>query len=140
MATFNKINAFTHNLGRGIHNFSANTSVKVALSNVTVSAGMSTFSQITEITAGNGYAAGGEALSGVTWSTNAGTARLKASDLVITATGGTLATFRWVVFYDDKAASDELVGFYDFGTAVSITDTNTFTVDIDPTNGIITVA
>ena len=48
-----------------------------------------------------------------------------------TATGGTFDTFRYVVLYDDTHANDALVGYWDNGSTVSLTDTNTFTLNLD---------
>jgi len=140
MAAFSKINNFVNALGQGLHNLSANTSLKAVLALTSISAGVTTYASVTEITAANGYATGGLVIGSTTWSSLAGTSRLKGADVVWTASGGTMATFQFVVIVDDKATADNLVGFWDFGTAVSITVGNTFTVDIDPTNGILTLA
>ena len=59
-----------------------------------------------------------------------GTYSLVFTDLVLTASG-TVATFRYVVIYDDTPTSpaDPLVLFYDYGANVTLLDTETFTVD-----------
>jgi hypothetical protein len=53
------------------------------------------------------------------------------ADIVWTASGGTFDTFRYAVLYDDTHASDALVGYFDNGSTVSLTDTNTFTINLD---------
>ena len=140
MAAFSKINNFVNALGQGLQNLSANTSLKAVLALTNMSAGVETYASVVEIAAGNGYATGGLVFGSTTWSSTAGTSRLKGADVVWTASGGTIATFQFVVIVDDKATADNLIGFWDFGTAVSITNGNTFTVDLDPTNGILTLA
>jgi hypothetical protein len=60
-----------------------------------------------------------------------GTYSLVFADLVLTASGGSVATFRYVVIYDDTPSSpaDPLVLFYDYGSNVTLADTETFTLD-----------
>lgn len=52
----------------------------------------------------------------------AGVYKLDFSDLVLTASGGSVGPFRYVYIYDDTVAGDPLVGVYDLGSAVTITD------------------
>jgi hypothetical protein len=90
---------------------------------------------ITEISAGNGYTAGGNTLGTVTWAeTGAGTGiwQFTSADSVWTASGGSIGPFRYVVLYDDTPTSpaDPLVGLLDYGSNVTVTTGNTFTVDV----------
>jgi hypothetical protein len=59
-----------------------------------------------------------------------GTYSLVFTDLVLTASGA-VATFRYVVIYDDTPSSpaDPLMLFYDYGGNVTLADTETFTLD-----------
>lgn len=143
-SSFTKFQDFVEQLGKGVHNFSANT-YKLALSNtaptVSTDVGLST---ITQISATGGYTAGaggGYTLS-PTWAETGGTAKLTITDLVITATGGSVGPFRYLVIYNDTATTpaDALVGYYDYGSSVTLADTETLTVDFDGTNGVLTVA
>ena len=69
-----------------------------------------------------------------------GTYKLVLTDLVLTASGGSVAAFRYVVIYDDTAASDQLVGFYDYGSSLTLADTETLTIDFDGSAGVLTIA
>lgn len=63
---------------------------------------------------------------------SSGTYTLLFSDLTLTASGGSVAAFRYVVMYDDTVASpvvDPLVGWYDYGSDLTLADTETLTVD-----------
>lgn len=62
---------------------------------------------------------------------SSGTYSLVLSDLVLTASGGAVATFRYVVIYDDTPSSpaDPLVCWFDYGGNVTLADTETFTID-----------
>ena len=133
VATFTFFDEFKNNLAKGAINLSSD-SFKWALSNTAPDAANdATFSDITEISAGNGYTSGGHTLDNVTWtetSAGSGTWRFSADDEVFTASGGSIGPFRYVILYDDTAANDELVGYLDFGSALTLPDASTFTINI----------
>lgn len=139
MASFNKFNAFVENLAEGKMNLGTDT-LKVALTNTLPTASNSVLADITQIAAGNGYTTGGTQATISSSAQTSGTYKLVLNDVVFTASGGAMATFRYVVLYDDTAASDELIGWYDYGSAVTLNATETFTVDFDGTNGVLTLA
>ena len=58
MATFNKFNQFVQDLANGKHNLGSN-SLNVMLTNTAPVATNQVLTDLTEITAGNGYTAGG---------------------------------------------------------------------------------
>jgi len=138
MATFNKFNSFVEALAEKVHNLQADT-LKVVLTNSAPLAANTVLADITQIAAGNGYTAGGAQATQVSSAQTAGTYKLVLNDVTFTASGGPLATFRYAVLYNDTAASDELIGFWDYGTTLSITNGNSFTVDFDATNGVLTI-
>lgn len=80
-------------------------------------------------------------LESVTFAETAGTTKLDAGDFIITASGGTLATFRYIYVYDDTPTSpaDPLVGVWDHGSGISLADTQTATITFHA-NGLFTVA
>jgi hypothetical protein len=43
------------------------------------------------------------------------------------------------VLYSDTAANDELIGWWDYGSAITLANGETFKVDFDPTNGVLTI-
>ena len=63
------------------------------------------------------------------------------TDIVLTATGA-VGPFRYVVIYNDTPTSpaDPLIGWYDYGSSISLASGETFTVDFDATNGVLTLA
>jgi hypothetical protein len=142
-SSFSKFNDFVEQLGRGVHNFGSNT-FKAALTNSAPVATNTVLTDITQISSGGGYTAGaggGYTLSGVTWSETSGTAKLVITDLVITASGASVGPFRYIVIYNDTATSpaDALIGWLDYGSALTLADTEALTVDFDGTNGLFTV-
>ena len=140
MATYNKFNVFATDLANAAHNFSSHT-YKVML---TLTAPVSTnavLTDLTEISGGNGYTAGGTATS-VTLTNTLGTLKATAANVTFTATGGTIGPFRYAVFYNSTQTSPvkPLVAWFDYGSSVTLNSGETFTWTPDATNGLFTLA
>lgn len=137
--TLTKFNSLAEALGRKVHNLNADT-LKVMLTNTAPNAATNTQkSDITEISAGNGYTSGGTAIASNAFSQTAGVGKLTGNDVTFVASGGSIGPFRYVVVYNDTASNDELIGYADYGSGVTLGDTEQFVVDFDPTTGILTV-
>jgi len=141
MAVFNKFQPFVANLANGLFNFGSDT-IKVALSDTAPTATFSQFSSITEISAANGYTAGGATVTLVSSSQSGGTYKYVGScaNPTWTASGGSIAQFRYVVIYDATPASKYLIGWWDYGSEVNLSSGNTFYVQLDATNGVFQLA
>ncbi len=137
MATFNKFNSFVEALAEKVHNLGADT-LKVALSNTAPVATNTQLSNITQIANGNGYTTGGTTATLTSSSQSSGLYKLVLADVVFTATGS-MGPFRYAVLYNDTATNDELIGWWDYGSSITLASGETFTVDFDPTNGVLTV-
>jgi hypothetical protein len=138
MATFSKFQSFVEKLAEKVHNLGSDV-IKVMLTNTAPSASASNVkADITEITAGNGYTAGGTAATITSSAQTAGVYKLVLGDVVFTATG-TVGPFRYVVLYNDTATNKDLIGFYDYGSSISLSNGETFTVDFDPSAGVLTI-
>lgn len=136
MATFNKFNAFVEALAEKKHDLGADT-LKIMLSNTAPSSANAVKADITEISAGNGYTAGGATATQTASSQTGGTYKLVLTDVVFTASGGTMAASRYHVLYNDTAASKDLIGWWDYGSSVSPAAGETLTTDFDATNGVL---
>ena len=132
MAAFNKFNQFAEDLGDGVHNLqAAGDTLRVYLSNAAPSASADLVkTDLAEIAAGNGYTAGGQDVAN-DYTESAGVGTLVGTDVVITASGGTIGPFRYVVLYNDTPTSpaDPLTGWWDYGSAITLNDGETFTID-----------
>lgn len=141
MATsaYNKFNVFVDDLAHGKHIFGTDV-VKVMLTNVAPVATNSVKSDITDIAAGNGYTAGGNTLTFTSASQASGVEKVIFADSTFTASGA-FSTFRYAVLYNDTTASPvkPLICWFDYGAAVSMTNLETFIVDLDGTAGLFTI-
>lgn len=144
MAAGNKFNDFSEQLTRGVHNFGAHT-FKVALTNTAPVATNTILANITQIAAGNGYTTGGAAVPNVGVTEASGTTTIDGDKVTWTATGGSMAAFRYVVLYNDTAVSpvDALVAWWDYGSSVTLAVGESFefkpsSADVD--GAILTVA
>lgn len=149
MATGTKIADWIENMGTVV-NMSSDT-FKVALSNTApasetsnpTATGNGILANVTQISYTN-YSDNltvDRTLESVTWAEASGTTKFDAGDFIITASGGALATFRYIYVYDDTPTSpaDPLVGVWDHGSGITLADTQTATITLHA-NGLFTVA
>lgn len=139
MAAFNKFQAFVEHMAEKVHNLQSD-SLKVLLTNTAPVATNALRGDLVELGAGNGYTSGGNAATVSSSAQTTGTYKLVLADVVFTAAGGSIGAFRYAVLYNDTPASplDPLIGWWDYGSALTLLDTESFTVDFDPTNGVLT--
>lgn len=134
MATFNKFQPFVEAVAEKKHNLGSDQLV-VALTNVVPVNTNAILTDITQVSYTN------LSSRNVTTSASAqtsGTYKLTLTDLVLTASGA-VATFRYVVLYNDTATNDDLIGWWDYGSAVTLANGETFTVDFDGSAGVLTI-
>src|SRR5258706_4510552 len=84
MASFNKFNCFVADVANKVHNLGSDT-LKIMLTNSAPSASNTIAANITEISAGNGYTAGGLTLTVTASSQTGGVYKLLGHDPSITA-------------------------------------------------------
>ena len=136
MAAFNKFNSFTEAVAEKVHNLGSDT-LTVALT-AAANAPASTNTQLSNLTQVAYTNLSSRVLAGVTSSQTSGTYTLDANDLVLTASGA-VATFRYVVIYNDTATNDELICWFDHGSDVTLANGETYTIQFDAA-GILTIA
>ena len=143
MATFNKVNDFVQN---AVHDMDlASDSFVVALSNTAPASetpnpatdGNGVLANVTEVTYTN---LSSRALTTTSSSQTSGTYKLVLADLTLTSTGGSTGPFRYVYVYDDTVAGDPLVGYYDYGSSLTLQDGDSLTLDFSAANGVIQIA
>jgi len=135
MATYNKFNSFVEALAEKVHNLGSDT-LTVALcatANAPV-AGNTQLSNLTQISYTN---LSSRVLTTSASAQTSGTYKLTIADLVLTASGGSVASFQYVVIYNDTATNDELICWFDYGSAVTLASGETLTLDFDAANGLL---
>lgn len=138
MATFTKINSFVEKLAEKTFNLGSDQ-LKIALTNTAHNSTWSQLSELTQISYTNLSGATPLNLTTSSSAQTAGTYKLVLNDLVLTATGS-VGAFRYVYIYDDTATNKELIGYYDYGSSITLANTDTFTIDFDGSNGVLTIA
>lgn len=144
MAAFNKHQDYVEQLNKGIHNWAAHT-FKAAFCNIAPLNTNTVLLDLTQIATAGGYvggAGGGLTLDSVILTEAAGTAKLTIADEVFTATGASVGPLRYVDLYNDTpiAPVDPLVGFYDYGSSITLLDGESLTIDFDAAAGVWTMA
>ena len=135
MAVYQKFNCFVEDVAEKKHNLGADT-LTVALTNSAPVATNTVLANITEISYTNLSA---RAITVSASSQTSGTYKLVCTDLVLTASGS-VGPFRYVVIYNDTATNDELICWFDYGSAITLATGETLTLDFDGTNGLLQIA
>lgn len=148
MPTLQKFDALSQDLGRGVHDLDADA-LKVVLTNTAPAATDAVLADLTEIAAGNGYAAGGAAVASTAYAETSGTAKLAGNVVTFTASGGSVGPFRYAALYNTVPTSPlkPLIGWFDYGSSVTLADGESFNVaattlgaNWDATNPLLTLA
>lgn len=128
MATFNKFNSFSADILKAVHDFTSDSTctIMVALTSVAPVATNSVLADLTQISYTN---LSSRVVTGVSVSSVGGIATLNASDLTLSASGA-VASFQYVVFYNDDSVSKSLIGYWDYGSAVTMSASQTFLIQL----------
>lgn len=135
-STLTTVYSLVEAIAEKVHNLGSDT-LKVALTNSAPTQSNTVLANITEISYTNCSA---RTLTVSSSAQSSGTYKLVISDLVLTASGGSVGPFRYAVIYNDTATNDELIGYYDYGSSITLADGETLTLDFDGTNGVFTLA
>jgi hypothetical protein len=135
MATFNKFDSFVEAVAEGTHNLGSNQ-LTIALSNVAPTAANSLLADITQITYTN---LSTRNLTTTSSAQSGGLYKLVVADTTLTSTGGSTGPFRYVVVYNSTAAGGPLIGWFDYGSSITLLSGESLTVDFDQVNGLLTL-
>ena len=127
MATYNKFNSFVEALAEKVHNLGSDT-LKVAFSNASNAPSASADVKLADITTIAATNLGDVTLTLSSSSQTGGTYKLVVADKTLTATGDVPA-FRYAIIYNDTAANDELICWFDYGSEVTLHTNDTFKLD-----------
>jgi hypothetical protein len=135
MAVFNKFDSFVEAVAEKLHDLGADQLV-IALSNVAPIASNTQLSNITQITYTN---LSTRNLTRTSSSQTSGLYKLVIADITLTSTGGSTGPFRYITIYNDTSTNDLLIGWYDYGTSLTLNSGESLAVDFDGTNGLLTI-
>jgi hypothetical protein len=107
----------------------------VALTNTAHTAGWDELADLTEVAYTN---LSSRVITVSSSSQTTGDYKLVCADLTLTASGA-VGPFRYVYIYDDGSTGDKLIGYYDYGSAITMANGDTFKIDFDATNGVLTL-
>lgn len=140
MAAANKFQNFVEAIGKGYHNLDNGSNLRVLLTNSVPLATNTVRADLIELTTGNGYTQDSHTVASTDYEQVSGTATLTGSNVVFTASGGSIGPFRYVVLYDTSSTTltDALILWWDYGSAITLLTGETFTVDFS--GGILTLA
>jgi len=136
MATFNKINSFVEAVAEKVHNLGSDQ-LKIALTNTAHTSSWTKLSDLTEVSYTN---LSTRNLTTTSSAQTSGTYKLVISDITLTSSGGTTGPFQYIYIYNDTATNKELIGYYNYGSSITLQDTDTLTIDFDGTNGLLQIA
>lgn len=137
MATsaFNKFNSFTEAIAEKVHNLGSDV-LEVALTNSAPVNTNTVLANITQIT----YTFLNARTVTVSGSAQtAGVYKLSIADKTLTSTGGSTGPFRYVVLFNQTATNDELIGWYDYGSSITLGDGESLLLNFDDANGVLTI-
>jgi hypothetical protein len=134
-SSFNKFNSFVEAIAEKVHNLGSDT-LELALTNTAPVATNTQLSNITQITYTNLNA---RDLSVTASAQTSGVYKLTIADKTLTSTGGSTGPFRYVVLFNQSAANDELIGWYDYGSSITLGDGESLLVNFDDAAGVLTI-
>jgi hypothetical protein len=138
MPSLTKVNSFVEALAEKVHNLGSDT-FKVALCNA-ANAPTATTTKLADLTTIDHTNLSDRTVAITSSAQTSGTYKLVLTDLTLT-TSGAVPTFRYVVLYNDTAANDEVIGYYDYGADVTFNVSGEeFRIDFDASAGALTIA
>lgn len=136
MSSYNKFQPFVEAVAEKKHNLGSDT-LKVALTNTAPTADNDVLTDITEI---DYTYCSDRALTVSSSSQTSGTYKLVVADKTISASGGAVGPFRYVVIYNDAATNDDLICWFDYGSSITLADGESIVLDFDDSNGLLTIS
>lgn len=144
MATYTKLNGFIEHVYNGVHNLGSDQ-LTVALSNTapgsesTPPTGAASACVIANVTQVAYTYCSTLNITTTSCTQTSGTLKLIIADLTLTASGGAVGPFRYVYIYNNTPTSpaDPIICYYDYGSSITLNDTETLLLDFDQTNGLL---
>lgn len=134
--SFSKVNSFVECLAEKLIDLSGN-GLKIALTNT---AHTSTWDELADLTQVSYTNLSSRVLTVSSSAQTSGTYKLVLNDLTLTSSGGTTGPFRYIYIYDDSSTGDKLIGYYDYGSSITLADGESLLLNFDGSAGVLTIA
>jgi len=136
MATYNKFQQFVEDVHHKVHDLETDQLVVAltAAANAPVATN-TVLANLTEISYTN---CSTRNITTTSSAQTSGTYKLTLTDLTLTASGGTVGPFRYVTIYNDTpdtSPADPLIGWYDYGSEITLNAGESFLIDFSDANG-----
>lgn len=132
MASYVKFQCFAGDLAGKVHDVlgtagSSADTLKIYLSNTAPNVSTNAVKgDLAEITNQNGYTA--PVSTGNVGANSSGTVTVTGTNITITASGGSVGPFRYVVLYNSTAGSVPLIAYWDYGSSLTLNDGDSFVI------------
>lgn len=136
MAAYNKFQTFVADIANKVHNLGSDQ-LTVALTDSAPVATNTVIANITQISYTN---CSSRNITTTSSSQSGGTEKLVLANLTLTASGGTVGPFRYIVIYNSTAANGPLIAWFDYGSEVTLNSGDSFAINFDQTNGLLQIA
>lgn len=131
--SFNKFYSFVEAVAEKTHNLGSDQ-LKIALSNISPANTNTVLADLTEVSYTN---CSTRNVTTASSSQTTGLYKLVVNDLTLTASGGSVGPFRYITLYNDTAASKELIGYWDYGSSITLMDGEAILLDFDGSAGVL---
>jgi len=140
MADFNKFRSFVEAQAEKVHNLGSDD-LRLALTNTAPvnTDSLYTVGAFPVPAAANNYPSGGGDLAISSSAQSSGLYKLCITDFTFTATAGGIGPFRYAILYNNSATNKELIGWWDYGSALTLAVDDSLLCDFDDANGVLTV-
>lgn len=137
--TLSKFNCFVEDLAEKAHNLQADT-LKIALTNTLPTAAQTTWNTTDHPAPASafGYPSGGITVTVNSSTQTSGVYRLKLANTSVSASGGAIGPFRYLVLYN-STATNKAIGWGDYGSSETLNDAENLAFNFDQTNGVIAI-
>lgn len=138
MATLTKFNCFVEDLAEKVHNLGSDQLVVALCASANAPTTSNTvLANLTQIAYTN---LSSRNITTTSSSQTSGAYKLVLADLTLSASGGDVAAFRYMVIYNDTSTSDSLIGYTDYGSDFTLHSGESITLDFDGSAGAIAIS